>query len=197
MEQIEADIHSCGARIAIEWPRSCSYWNLGYVRDFCQRNSLVTTVFDGCAYGLVAQHGRDAGVPIRKPWRVDTNLAEIRGVLNRTCSCTKPHAQCAGRETAATENYTDAIAEAVHYAFGVYAAGGDGQSQALRTDAIGRRPGDGGSEMTIQCTNSNIFTADLRDFKSDAQSIARNSKVSSAAPSGRNRARRGKRRPQP
>ena len=187
LEKIEKDIQSRGARIAIEWPRSCSYWNLGYVRDFCARNSLETTFFDGCAYGLVAQYGREAGTPIRKPWRVDTNMEALRGVLNRTCSCTKPHATCQGRETSATENYTDAIAEAVHYAFAAYAAGGQQQSLELRNQAaaIGGRGGDGGSERlsSIQpCMNS--FAAGP-SVLSDAQRIARNAKTSCASASKR------------
>ena len=44
LESIEAEIRSCGARLAIEWPRACSYWNLGYVQQFCRRNALHTTL---------------------------------------------------------------------------------------------------------------------------------------------------------
>ena len=40
------------------------------VARFLDRYGFRFADFDGCMYGLVATHGKDAGLPIKKPWRV-------------------------------------------------------------------------------------------------------------------------------
>ena len=72
---------------------------------------------DGCEFGLTAKHGRNKGVAIRKPWRVDSNCSFVLQNLDRQCSKKHDHAPCAGRDTKETERYTFAFVSAVHSAF--------------------------------------------------------------------------------
>ena len=72
---------------------------------------------DGCEFGLIAKHGRNKGVAIRKPWRVDSNCSFVLQNLDRQCSKKHDHAPCAGRDTKETERYTFAFVSAVHSAF--------------------------------------------------------------------------------
>jgi hypothetical protein len=99
---------------AIEWPRHCDYWKYTAYIAFAQRYQLQTTRFDGCMYGLVATAGKFAGLPIMKPWRVDSNCHALVQQLQLRCNGSHQHAPCAGRDTRLSEAYTDAIAETVH-----------------------------------------------------------------------------------
>ena len=117
LERIESEILRVGAKIAIEWPKGCAYWKWETVQAFILRNRLNSVILDGCAFGLVAKHGSLKGFPIRKPWRVATNMPELRLRLDRRCACTSVHAPCEGRDTSETEAYTDTMAEQIHLAF--------------------------------------------------------------------------------
>ena len=58
---------SLGGEVAIEWPRACAYWREKKVVELIRKLGLEDVFVDGCALGLVAQHGADAGLPILKP----------------------------------------------------------------------------------------------------------------------------------
>ena len=73
---------------------------------------------DSCEFGLVAKRGSNKGVPIRKPWRVDSDCCFVLQNLDRQCSKKHSHAPCAGRDTKESERYTSALVSAVHNAFG-------------------------------------------------------------------------------
>ena len=117
LERIESEIRRVGAKMAIEWPRHCAYWHWDCVQEFLARNDLHSVNMDGCAYGLVARYGSLKGQPIKKPWRIATNMPELRQRLSRRCACTSAHAPCEGRDTSETEAYTDEMAEQIHRAF--------------------------------------------------------------------------------
>ena len=52
----------------------------------------IVCEFDGCSYGV-----RDGGgLPLKTPWRVVTNRAELSGPLGRKCSGDHQHGQCRG-----------------------------------------------------------------------------------------------------
>ena len=104
-----------GARVFIEWPRRCAYWQDGRVRKFLARHGFKKTDFDGCMYGLVAQRGRDAGMPIQKPWTVACSPGScLPRLLNKKCDRSHDHTPCAGQNTLLTQGYTQKIVDIVH-----------------------------------------------------------------------------------
>ena len=104
-----------GARVFVEWPRRCAYWKNDRVVKFLSKHSFAFTDFDGCMYGLVASTGRDAGMPIQKPWRIACSPNScLPGMLNRRCDGAHDHTPCAGQNTLLTQGYTPEIAAIVH-----------------------------------------------------------------------------------
>ena len=72
-----------GVAIFIEWPRGCRYWTNSNVARFLEKYGFKFADFDGCMYGLVASHGKDAGLPIKKPWRVAYLSSSLGVFFNR------------------------------------------------------------------------------------------------------------------
>lgn len=70
LEEIACLVLPHGAAIFIERPRHCRYWDNKNVARSLDRYGFRFADFDGCMYGPVATHGKDAGLPIKKPWRV-------------------------------------------------------------------------------------------------------------------------------
>ena len=71
--------------------------------------------FDGCMYGLVATKGRDAGIPIQKPWRVACSPNRcLPNLLNKRCDGSHDHEPCQGQNTLLTQGYTPEIVNMVH-----------------------------------------------------------------------------------
>ena len=58
-----------GARILIELPRGCSYWDDPRMSKFLKQHKFGFADFDDCMYGFVAKYGLVAGHPMHKPWR--------------------------------------------------------------------------------------------------------------------------------
>ena len=66
-------------------------------------------------YGLVATSGRDAGMPIQKPWQIACSPnSSLPSLLNKCCDRSHDHTPCAGRNTLLTQAYTPEIAKIVH-----------------------------------------------------------------------------------
>ena len=106
-----------GAKIALEWPKLCSYWkDQAYIR-FSSEFQLHSIILDGCMFGLKAQSGADAGKYIKKPWRIDTDLDSLDEYLGIQCDNSHEHTRCAGQHTKLTEGYTDQMVAAVHSGF--------------------------------------------------------------------------------
>ena len=78
--------------------------------------SMNKVMMHGCAAGLRSE----GGIPIKKPWTIATTSGAIHDLLGKFRCPGKDvhpeHAACAGRETKRTENYTLAMADAVHLA---------------------------------------------------------------------------------
>eukprot|EP00972_Heterocapsa_arctica_P030506 4491895-Heterocapsa_arctica.AAC.1 len=68
-ELVAVECITHGGRIAIEWPTGCAYWNYTKVKEFLQVFQLQPAKCNGCAMGLVNDHG----APIKKPWTISTN----------------------------------------------------------------------------------------------------------------------------
>ena len=117
LERILPSISDVGGKVAIEWPKSCKYWKFPRVKALCLSAKLQTVCFDGCAFGVKSVAPSTKGLPIKKPWRVDTDMPELLETLNRKCSCVIPHTPCAGSDTRLTESYTDDMAAAIHIGF--------------------------------------------------------------------------------
>ena len=104
-----------GARVFVEWPRRCAYWKNDRVVKFLTAHGFVNSDFDGCMYGLVASKGRDAGMPIQKPWRVACSPNScLPTMLNRRCDGSHDHTPCQGQNTLLTQGYTPEIVKIVH-----------------------------------------------------------------------------------
>ena len=71
-----------GVAIFIEWPRGCRYWTNSKVARFLEKYGFKSADV-GCLYGLFASHGKDAGLPIKKPWRVAYLNSSLGDFLNR------------------------------------------------------------------------------------------------------------------
>ena len=79
------------------------------------KHGFVYAEFDGCVYGLVAEKGPVAGMPIKKPWRVACSPgSSLPSYLNQRCDGSHEHTPCAGVNTVATQGYTDDICKLIH-----------------------------------------------------------------------------------
>ena len=76
-------------------------------------NGTQSTVhdFDGCMYGLTSKF-KDVGTAIKKPWRIVSWGVEFFD-LHAKCDGSHTHGQCAGRETRATQLYTEKIVRCI------------------------------------------------------------------------------------
>ena len=103
-----------GIRVAVEWPRQCEYWKSDAYQGFASTLSLDSVFLDGCMFGLVAVGGKHDGMPIKKPWRIDTNVSSMRQYLAHVCDGSHVHTPCAGSQTKRTEGYTDQLVAQIH-----------------------------------------------------------------------------------
>ena len=103
-----------GIAIFIEWPRGCKYWALSNVARFLAKYCFQFADFYGCMYGLVALHGKDAGLSSKEPWRVAYSSSSLRGFLSSKCDGSHDHSSCSGQDTSGTGCYTPLIAKAIH-----------------------------------------------------------------------------------
>ena len=80
---------------------------------------MSQVTFDGCMIGVVDVHG----VPIRKPWKICTNLEPIlKSFESKQCSEDHEHAEGRGESLKRTETYTFQMTDMIHRAFGVAVA---------------------------------------------------------------------------
>ena len=95
----------------------CRYWTTPTMDSFLGEFGMKIAITHGCAFGLVGKHGNNAGIPIKKPWKIASNHPIFLGTFPRKCQCLESiaHAECAGNETTETENYPPAMAEDVHW----------------------------------------------------------------------------------
>ena len=117
LEEIASFAIPLGVAISIEWPRGCRYWTNSNVVRFLKKYGFKFADLDGCMYGLVASHGKCAGLPIKKPCRVAYLKSCIGEFLHLKCDGSHEHSPCSGRNTSDTERYTPMIAKAVHQCF--------------------------------------------------------------------------------
>ena len=67
----------CSWGIAIEWPNACSYWKWPCVTRLMDRHGFLKAYCRGCVVGIKD----DVGVPIAKPWRIETNVPALHSSL--------------------------------------------------------------------------------------------------------------------
>ena len=116
--QVTAD----GGCVAWEWPRNSPLWQHDKVKAFIKEFNLETVLFDGCAFGVCSQCGANRGMPIKKPWRIDTNCPELyRAFQGKMCPGVHKHPQhapCQGGDTVKTGHYTPSMARNIHREIG-------------------------------------------------------------------------------
>ena len=103
-----------GGKVAFEWPRNCSYWRLRKAKSFLKRFGMQQYRFDGCMYGLRSIATRTEGLLLQKPWIIASNVEEFRFMERKCCHSRADHVKTAGRDTKATDEYTDEMADEIH-----------------------------------------------------------------------------------
>ena len=99
-----------------ELPDRNAYWD-SIARGILCEFGMALVIVHGCAYGLVAKHGDNAGRPIKKPWRIATHNPVFASRITKRCVCSFEHAQCAGAETRGTGDYPIDLTKACHTLF--------------------------------------------------------------------------------
>ena len=104
-------LHEMYAMALLELPRGCDYWNDERMKFMVNGTNSTIHEFDGCMYGLKSQF-KDAGTAIKKPWRI-VSWGVSFSDLHEKCDGSHSHGPCAGRETRATQLYTDKIVRCI------------------------------------------------------------------------------------
>ena len=104
-------VHILHAMALLELPRGCDYWNDERMKSMIDGTQPTVHNFDGCMYGLTSKF-KDVGMPIKKPWRIVSWGVHFFD-LHEKCDGSHAHGQCAGRETRATQMYTDQIVRCI------------------------------------------------------------------------------------
>ena len=99
------------AMALLELPRGCDYWNDERMRFMVNGTDSTVHEFDGCMYGLKSQFNH-VGTAIKKPWRVVSRGVSFSD-LHAKCDGSHAHGPCAGKETRATQLYTDKIVKCI------------------------------------------------------------------------------------
>ncbi len=90
-----------GGQLCWEWPFNNAAWQFREVREFFrelhQEGCLFSTRLDGCQVGVVAH---DSGLPMLKPWSIQTTSHEMNVALSRRCKGTHQHETCQGHSRA-------------------------------------------------------------------------------------------------
>lgn len=127
-------------RIALEWPRYCTYWKRPEVKKFIKQHGLKMAFFDGCQFGLRAP---STGMAMKKPWCIATNDDEIyRAFSGKLCPGDHEHSPCHGSDSKASEGYTTRIVSVLHKAWALSAKslssnrGGDSKRHACAAGGI-------------------------------------------------------------
>ena len=105
--------------VAIEWPKSCLYWEWPSVQAFVQKHGLVPCTLNGCMYGLYSSKPGRADRLLPKPWTIMTNFTVVFNAhCQRECNHdTEQHTPTEGQDTKRTENYTPAMVNRIHCAW--------------------------------------------------------------------------------
>ena len=104
-------VHVLHAMALLELPRGCDYWNDERMKFLISGTQSTVHDFDGCMYGLTSKF-KDVGTAIKKPWRIVSWGVEFFD-LHAKCDGSHTHGQCAGRETRATQLYTEKIVRCI------------------------------------------------------------------------------------
>ena len=108
---ILCELITMGSPALLELPRGCDYWKDRRMTDLVEGTVSHEHKFDGCMYGLKSQF-QETPKPIKKPWKIVTWGVSFPK-LRRRCDRRHDHAECAGRETRATQTYTKCIAKII------------------------------------------------------------------------------------
>lgn len=91
----------------MELPRGCDYWKDDRLTSVLDGSDHYNHEFDGCMYGLKTKFS-DEEESLKKPWRIVSWGVEFQS-MRKKCDHSHDHGKCAGRETKATQQYTDRI----------------------------------------------------------------------------------------
>ena len=103
-------VRSHSGQISFEWPRYCSGWHLPIIRQMIKEFQLVSSKFFGCGCGVIS---KVTGLPIKKPWAVETTSLLLVDKLNEFQCTHELHSPCQGSDTKQTGFYPEPLADAI------------------------------------------------------------------------------------
>ena len=106
--------HANGGKIAIEWPKGCTYWKDSRVIALIERFALCSYALDGCMYGLRSVVRKTRGKFLRKPWIIMSDCDDFWRIENRCNHDRRAHVRIQGADAKLTEGYTDQMADRIH-----------------------------------------------------------------------------------
>eukprot|EP00971_Amphidinium_carterae_P352932 6492774-Amphidinium_carterae.4 len=120
-------VKACNGTISIEWPKSCSYWGKGWYKRLQRQCQLESVEFDGCMLGSSPNaNGHVVGIAglehvrHKKPWRIDSNCAELIRCFEPMVCCQDPryhtHLRVEGKYTERSGSYPPLMAIRFHQA---------------------------------------------------------------------------------
>ncbi len=97
-----------GGTVPFEWPEgNDGFHNPTFLKAF-QTLNTESAVVHGCMVGVKSIKN---GMPIAKPWRVETTHPKLREALdNLRCDKSHEHQRCEGQDTKQSEDYPDKLA---------------------------------------------------------------------------------------
>ena len=104
-----------GGRIALEWPRDCSYWRDRRVQAALKRWGCTPYRMDGCMFGLRSTAAATRGMLLRKPWIISSNCDQFWRIAYTCVHSRDVHTRIQGSDTKRTENYTEELADGIHF----------------------------------------------------------------------------------
>ncbi len=103
-------VRANGGSVSFEWPDNNDGWTHPVVETMLNRLGTHTATVHGCMVGVKSLRG----VPIKKPWRIETThqpLAESRNKCK--CDDSHEHQRCEVQETRRSENYPPEFASKI------------------------------------------------------------------------------------
>ena len=102
----------------LEWPRQCEYWRSKKVKSFLNSMKMTAADFDGCRFGLKSIKRGESSKFLLKPWRLSTNLPDVRELFEeRKChgqGDDHVHARTNGKNAIHSQGYTPLMTMAIH-----------------------------------------------------------------------------------
>ena len=99
--------------VTFELSKNCKYWSWPSVQKFISDYKLRQHAFHGCQFGLKGLSGK----PLKKGWKIATDVPQLATLDNYICSGSHVHEQSRGKSLKLAEGYTFELTDMLHGAF--------------------------------------------------------------------------------